>query len=146
MDGQVMSSSPGRLRCKTIIHAVGPRWSDGKSEERDLANCIQECFRELLSNGYKSIAIPPISTGVFGFPLELAVKTIVSKIIEQDKTGQMPSEIILIDNKEDSLRYFECELRARTKTVLPRNRPTPTSRTIQQSNQGVFWKSAVYVF
>lgn len=131
MEGEVMSTSGGRLRCKYIIHAVGPRWNGGRSEEEwHLSNCIENCFAELMKLGKTSIAIPPISTGIFGFPIDKAVKTIVDTIDEVEKRGELPREIILIDNKNDSLQCFERELKLRFGTAVPKKTPAiPPRRT-----------------
>lgn len=113
MDGQVMVSSAGRLSCKKIIHAVGPRWRNGYSqEERTLYGCIDNCFEESKKQKFQSIAIPPVSTGIFGYPLDKAVKTIVDVVFHRDRDGDyLPRRIMFVDNKENSLKLFEKELR-----------------------------------
>ncbi|KAF6037878.1 PARP14 [Bugula neritina] len=113
IEGEVMTSSPGNLSCKKIIHAVGPRWVNGVNhEERTLFNCVDNCFLETEKEKMQSIAIPPISTGIFGFPVDLAVKAIVGAIEQREKKNQyLPQLISLVDNKSDSLQLFETELR-----------------------------------
>lgn len=113
MDGQVFTSSPGHLSCKKIIHAVGPRWKDGFSqEEQTLYACIDNCFDETRRQNLHSIAIPPISTGIFGYPLGSAVKTIVEVVADREKNAShLPQKIIFVDNKENSLTMFENALR-----------------------------------
>ena len=129
MEGQVMSSDSGSLPCKRIIHAVGPRWVNGRSDEEwNLRNCIENCFDELENCNLNSIAIPPISTGIFGFPLDLAVKIIVQTICDLDKKGKLPQKIFLIDNKDNSLRVFARELRSRTEAVKPKAQPAARPR------------------
>ena len=123
MDGDVFSSDSGSLLCKKIIHVVGPRWSNGQEEEEFyLTCCIENSFVELQNLGLHSIAIPPISTGIFGYPLHLAVKTIVKTICDLDKKRALPPQIILIDNKDDSLKLFEQELRSKADSTLTSNR------------------------
>ncbi|KAF6026446.1 PARP14 [Bugula neritina] len=113
MEGEVMTSSPGNLSCKKIFHAVGPRWANGRNhEEPTLLNCIDNCFLEAEKEKIHSIAIPPISTGIFKFPMNMAVKAIVGAIEQREKNNEyLPQLISLVDNKSDSLQLFETELR-----------------------------------
>ena len=67
----VCVTSAGNLPCKYVIHAVGPSWNDSESEARIslLRKTVQNCLNEAHRLGdVKSIAIPAISTGAFGFP------------------------------------------------------------------------------
>ena len=64
-----MSSKVGKLPCKAIIHAVGPRWNDGHNYEHFyLEKACKESLKR--ANGYRSIALPAISCGMFGYPLK----------------------------------------------------------------------------
>ena len=125
MVGDAISTEAGRLPYEKIIHAVGPRWNRMATSDDsvyNLENCIESCFEEMKKLRLNSIAIPPISTGIFGFPLELAVKTIVKTVLRLDKKMALPKTVIFIDNKNDSLGLFERELRAATSAVAENNR------------------------
>jgi O-acetyl-ADP-ribose deacetylase (regulator of RNase III) len=72
-------TSGGAMPCQYVIHAVGPVWGDG-DEERKLAAAVRgslECAAKLK---LESIALPAISTGIFGFPKELAAGIIFAEI------------------------------------------------------------------
>lgn len=72
-------TSGGSLPCKYVIHAVGPVWGTGE-EDRNLAAAARgalECAAEL---GLQSVALPAISTGIFGFPKERAAGIIFAEI------------------------------------------------------------------
>ena len=114
MVGEAMSSDSGSLPCKKIIHAVGPRWNGGRKDEvLSLERCIESCFEQMAELKLSSIVIPPISTGIFMFPLDLAAKTIIKTILKLDSKGGLCREVILMDNKDDkSLQLFEKELQA----------------------------------
>lgn len=78
--GCAVTTSPGRLRdrFKFIIHAVGPRYRDGKQSERQLLrNALERVIRIAEDGGVQSVACPAISTGIFGFPMDEACDTLV---------------------------------------------------------------------
>jgi O-acetyl-ADP-ribose deacetylase len=61
----------GRLPCRAVIHAVGPVWGSG-DEGAKLATAYRSSFDLAHRHGFGSIALPSISTGIFGFPVERA--------------------------------------------------------------------------
>ena len=71
----------GNLPCRYIIHAVGPMWGEG--DERAKLSCAVQGALQLASTlGLVSIAMPAISTGIFGFPVPLAARTILTSILD----------------------------------------------------------------
>ncbi len=61
------------LPARHVIHAVGPVWKGGNDGEPGLlAGAYRACFRLAQAHGLRSIAFPAISTGIYGYPLELA--------------------------------------------------------------------------
>jgi O-acetyl-ADP-ribose deacetylase (regulator of RNase III) len=79
--GSAVITSAGNLPSKHIIHAVGPRWGEG-SERGKLVSTMLRCLDLAEENGLKSLAIPPISTGVMGFPMESCARVILGEIID----------------------------------------------------------------
>jgi len=71
----------GRLGCRFIIHAVGPVWGEG-DEDRKLADAVKGSLRLGDRLGLNSIALPAISTGIFGFPKDRAAQVIFDAIGE----------------------------------------------------------------
>ena len=70
-----------RLPARHVLHAVGPVWRDGQHREPELlASCYRECLRLAAEHGLVSIAFPAISTGVYGYPLEPAVRLAVAEV------------------------------------------------------------------
>ena len=63
----------GNLRCKVVIHAVGPIWGEGDEADK-LAQAITGSLDMAARLGLRSIAFPAISTGIFGFPVEKAAQ------------------------------------------------------------------------
>ena len=74
--------TPGfRLPARFVVHTVGPVWAGGGAGEPEL---LASCYRESLAlahlHGARSIAFPSISTGLFGYPKELAASAAVREI------------------------------------------------------------------
>src|SRR5688572_25433776 len=72
-------TSGGHLPAKYVIHAVGPVWGDGK-EDNKLEAAVTGSLRLADELKCSSIALPAISTGIFGFPKALAAGVIFSAI------------------------------------------------------------------
>ena len=79
--GSAVITDAGELAVEKIIHAVGPRWGEG-SERGKLANVTLQCLRLAEQYRLKSIAIPSISTGILGYPVENCAKTMLAQIID----------------------------------------------------------------
>ncbi|XP_076464939.1 protein mono-ADP-ribosyltransferase PARP14-like [Babylonia areolata] len=80
-EGDVIVSGPGRLQCKFIIHAVGPLYKGGRSGEQDcLFDTVMTCLQTANDLKLSSIAIPAISTGIFGYPAVESTKVIVEAV------------------------------------------------------------------
>ena len=83
--------TPGfRLPARHVIHAVGPVWGGGHNREEELlASCYARSLDLARENRCSSIAFPNISTGIYGFPKELAaeiaISTIKTKLAESDR-------------------------------------------------------------
>lgn len=79
--GNAVITSAGNLKCKFVIHTVGPVWRGGHfGEQQTLRNAYWNSLKLAIENGVKSIAFPNISTGAFGFPKELASEIAISTV------------------------------------------------------------------
>lgn len=68
-----------RLPARYIIHTVGPVWRGGASGEPELlASCYRRSLELAAANGIATLAFPSISTGIYGYPVELAAKVAVT--------------------------------------------------------------------
>lgn len=77
--GQAVVTRAGKLPAKWVIHAVGPIWKGGTyGEEMLLASAVLQALRRAEDIGATSVALPAISSGVFGFPLESAAEISVA--------------------------------------------------------------------
>lgn len=81
--GGAVITTGGNLKAKHVIHAVGPRYKDGKSGEPEkLKSAVKSALDVADKKKLKSIAIPAISSGIFGYPVEESSKVIIDSIIE----------------------------------------------------------------
>lgn len=81
--GKAVITSGGKLKAKYVIHTVGPIWRGGNfNEENLLADCYKNSLNLAIKEGIKTIAFPNISTGVYGFPEDLAVKIVFKTMKE----------------------------------------------------------------
>ena len=70
-----------RLPAKYVIHTPGPVWhGGGRGEEALLASCYRSCLELAVEHGCETVDFPSISTGVYGFPLELAAPIAIGTI------------------------------------------------------------------
>jgi O-acetyl-ADP-ribose deacetylase (regulator of RNase III) len=70
--GQAVATTAGRLPARWVIHTVGPVYSRSEDRSDLLARCHTESLRVAEGLKARSVAFPAISTGVYGYPLELA--------------------------------------------------------------------------
>jgi len=69
------------LPARYVVHTVGPVWKGGVSgEEELLASCYRSCLALAADRGISSIAFPCISTGAYGYPLEMAAEVAVREV------------------------------------------------------------------
>ena len=125
LDGQVAVTTSGNLPCKRIVHAVGPKWgldanlqrSKGKKtkEEKHLHFAVTNALKK--AGDFKSVAIPAISTGVYGFPRDLCAKVMIDAALEfSEKNPKCSlSEIHFIDTNDASVREMVKEMTTRFK-------------------------------
>lgn len=82
--GQARITKGYRLPAKFIIHTVGPVWRGGDSGEPELlASCYRSCFAIAREKNLRSLALPAISCGIYGYPIEKAVKIAVAETVAE---------------------------------------------------------------
>jgi O-acetyl-ADP-ribose deacetylase (regulator of RNase III) len=97
--------TPGfRLPARWVIHTVGPVWHGGQHGEADLlASCYHKSLQLALQHQVQSIAFPAISTGVYGYPKDQAVKIAVAAMREYE--SRFDRIIACCFNEQDSSLY-----------------------------------------
>jgi O-acetyl-ADP-ribose deacetylase (regulator of RNase III) len=94
-------TSGGRLPAKYVIHAVGPMWGDG-DEDNKLEAAVTGSLRVADELKCSSIAMPAISTGIFGFPKDRAAGIIFSaieKYFADNSSGLKTVKLVLYDQQ-----------------------------------------------
>ena len=92
-------TSGGRLLAKYVIHAVGPVWGDG-DEDAKLAAAVRGALRVADELHCQSVALPALSTGIFGFPKERAAGVIfptIEKYFAENPSGLRVVRLVLFD-------------------------------------------------
>lgn len=112
--GGAAITTGGQLAAKYVIHAVGPIWGSGDEEAR-LASAIRAALALAEKHSLASIAMPAISSGIYGFPKELCAKVFFD-VLEQwlDETPDRSLQEIRFCNFDDpTATVFEREARRR---------------------------------
>jgi O-acetyl-ADP-ribose deacetylase len=81
--GDAKATGAGNLRARHVIHTVGPVWrGGGEGEPELLASCHRRSLELAASLGCRTVAFPAISTGVYGYPVELAAPVAIAAVRE----------------------------------------------------------------
>jgi len=81
--GSAVISGAGRLPAKYVIHAVGPIWGGGWHGEADLlAGAYRRSLELAVEHGCRSVALPALSTGAYGYPMDQAARVALGTAID----------------------------------------------------------------
>jgi O-acetyl-ADP-ribose deacetylase (regulator of RNase III) len=96
------------LPAKYVIHSVGPVWHGGlRGEPELLASCYRRSLQIAADRGLASIAFPSISTGIFGYPVDLAARLAVKTTADFIKSPSSLQEIIFCCFSRNDLKIYE---------------------------------------
>ena len=119
--GQARLTAGYRLPAKYVIHAVGPRYRDGRHGEPELlASCYRNSLALAVQHGIASIAFPAISCGIYGYPIPDAARIAVHTTAACLKTAPTITQVIFACFGQDVLRSYQmalAELAASTDTA-----------------------------
>ncbi len=108
--GNAAFTGAGSLPCKYVIHTVGPRMGEG-DEDNKLKNAVLNSLKLASGKALKSISIPAISSGIFGFPKDRCAEILVSEasnyIRDNSKTSLELIEFCVHDDL--TMEYFKRE-------------------------------------
>ena len=111
--GEAKMTRGYKLPAKHVIHAVGPVWHGGGSNEDELlAGCYKNSLALARSAKLHSIAFPAISTGVYHFPADRAAKIAVSTVMKAVDEGNAVGHVVFCCFSEESAEHHKAALSA----------------------------------
>ena len=109
--GSSVITTSGELPCEVIIHTLGPKMGEG-NEDFKLSKSIHSCLSLASDNSYKSISIPAISSGIFGFPKDRCANILLDesiKFLQNNNTSIKIIEFCIID--DETLFHFKMKFK-----------------------------------
>jgi len=104
--GGAVATGAGRLPCRYVIHAVGPVWGDG-DEEAKLRRAVGSALSAADELGLASLAMPGISTGIFGYPKAEGCRVIVDEVVRHLRaSGGSVTRVRLVSIDDETANHF----------------------------------------
>jgi O-acetyl-ADP-ribose deacetylase (regulator of RNase III) len=105
--GEAVITDAGQLPARYVIHAVGPIWRGGQQGEPDLlARAYRRSLEVAVDSDCQSVAFPSLSTGAYGYPLELAARTALQTVMAFLRERQQPAWVRFVLFDQGTLDTF----------------------------------------
>jgi len=108
--GTAVITGAGKMKFRHVIHAVGPKMGEG-DEDRKLSAAVRSSLALADRHGLKSVAIPAISTGNYGFPVERCARILLTEVHRYLQGGTKLQRVIVCLFDEATWKLFARELR-----------------------------------
>jgi O-acetyl-ADP-ribose deacetylase (regulator of RNase III) len=108
--GTAVMTAAGNLKAKHVIHAVGPQKGEGE-EDRKLASAVRASLALAERHGMRSIALPAISAGTFGFPMDRCARIMLTEIQRYIQGGTKLEQVTVCLYGDEAFDTFKRELR-----------------------------------
>ena len=106
--GEARITNGYNLKANHVIHTVGPIWHGGDhSEDQYLFNCYKKSLLLATHHGIESIAFPNISTGIYGYPKELAAETAIAAVKQHQISGRKLKEVIFCCFDDENFQLYD---------------------------------------
>jgi O-acetyl-ADP-ribose deacetylase (regulator of RNase III) len=106
--GEAKLTKGYKLPARFIIHTVGPIWRSGKNGEPELlASCYRNSLAIAAKHEMRSIAFPSISTGAYGYPIELAARVAVYTVRDVVRKSSKVEEVLFCCFSPSDLAVYE---------------------------------------
>ncbi len=110
--GGAAITGAGRLKARYVIHAVGPRMGEG-DEEKKLKSAMNSVLKLATEKGLRTISVPAISAGIFGFPKDRCAEILVGETVNflrnNPETSLEIVEFCIFD--KEAYKFFEDEIK-----------------------------------
>jgi len=114
--GGVAVTSAGKLKAKYVIHTVGPVYGEEIGDEK-LASAIRSSLEKAEELGLNSIAMPAISTGIFGYPYERCASIMFNEILKFSEEAKSVKKIVVCLYTDEAYKVFEKVFESYYKTL-----------------------------
>ncbi|ECG8591626.1 O-acetyl-ADP-ribose deacetylase [Salmonella enterica subsp. salamae] len=105
--GHAVITPAGNLSAKAVIHTVGPVWRGGDHQEAELLEqAYRNCLQLARVNGYRSLAFPAISTGVYRYPRVQAAEIAVRTVSDFITRYALPEQVYFVCYDEENARLY----------------------------------------
>lgn len=106
--GEAKITQGYNLRAGHVIHTVGPVWHGGQNDEESvLASCYKNSLSLAKDNSIRTIAFPAVSTGVYGFPKNLAAMIAVSETRRFLESNSLPEKVIFVVFDDENYNIYK---------------------------------------
>lgn len=106
--GEAVITAAGKLPAKFVIHAVGPVWNDGNSNEEELLSCAYvNSLKLAAAHQVRTIAFPNISTGIYRFPKQTAAHIAIEAVNTFLATNDTIEKVMFVCFDVENLRIYE---------------------------------------
>jgi len=111
--GSAVITAAGDLLANYVIHAVGPRYQDGQSNEAELLAGAYRASLELATKyARESVAMPALSAGIYGYPLDEAAKIAVGTVHDYLSQHHTPQLVRFVLFDEPAMTAFQQAVKA----------------------------------
>jgi O-acetyl-ADP-ribose deacetylase (regulator of RNase III) len=113
--GSAAITSGGNLKARHVIHAVGPVYDGTARSAELLGSAVRAALQMADGHGLKSVALPAISTGIFGYPLEEAAQVMLRAAIAYLRGATSLEWVVFCLYGQPTFDIFARELAIQTK-------------------------------
>jgi ADP-ribosylglycohydrolase/O-acetyl-ADP-ribose deacetylase (regulator of RNase III) len=103
------------LPARQVIHTVGPMWYGGQRGEADLlSRCYRRCLDLCEQHQLTTVAFPPISTGMYGYPLVQATRVAVREVLLALQRQTKPARVLFACMDRQTVQVYQAVLTQET--------------------------------
>ena len=139
-----LSHVVGNLPCSALIHAVGPRWYNNPSGWQQLQRVTMSCLMQ--AKDYNSIALPAISSGIFGCPMDRCAEILIStavKFCKNQHAGNLQEINFILYKSGDVIPFIQAlQNHLPAENIRQRSNSSSTTRLALSSSFGATWSGS----